>query len=69
MVAPPMTLFLERLTELHRTVPALLPFALAVYGGPSAYLWTDQEGRQHTILQGEGVEQGDPLAPAFYALA
>jgi hypothetical protein len=39
------------------------------YGQPSEYVWTDDSGTQHTIRQGEGGEQGDPLMPALYALA
>ena len=48
---------------------ALLPFVRLWYGQDSTYTWTDQEGTTHTIQQGEGVEQGDPLAPALFSLA
>ena len=37
-------------------------------GQPSEYLWFDEQGRAHSILQAEGGEQGDPLMPALYAL-
>ena len=40
-----------------------------LYGSQSRFLWTDDEGVVHTILQGEGGEQGCPLMPALYALA
>ena len=31
------------------------------------YVWEDEEGVNHEVLQGEG-EQGDPLMPALFAL-
>ena len=44
----------------------LLPFVRSFYGAPSTYLWEDEMGTTHEILQGEGGEQGDPLmAPAL----
>ena len=45
-----------------------LPFVLQFYGSASSYLWEDQEGTVHTILQAEGGEQGDPLMPALFSL-
>ena len=33
------------------------------YGRPSWYLWEDSTGATHTVHQGEGGEQGDPLMP------
>ena len=48
--------------------PSLLPFILQFYGAPSEYIWEDNEGVHHTILQGEGGEQGDPLMPALFSL-
>ena len=36
-------------------------FVRLFYSEPSAYLWEDAEGVVHTIHQGEGGEQGDPL--------
>ena len=45
-----------------------LPFVLQFYGRPSTYLWEDDCAAVHEITQGEGVEQGDPLMPALYAL-
>ena len=45
------------------------PVCAAWYGGTSAYLWWDAEGRRHEISQGDGCEQGDALVPALYALA
>ena len=38
------------------------------YSSPSRYLWEDQEGVVHTIDQGEGGEQGDPLMPLLFSL-
>ena len=55
-------------TALHTTAPALVPFVRAIYGTPSIFHWWDDQGAHHVITQGEGVEQGDPLAPALYAL-
>ena len=36
---------------------ALLPFVNQFYGSPSTYLWEDDEGVVHEVLQGEGGEQ------------
>ena len=47
----------------------MLPLVMALYGTQSRFLWTDDEGHSHTIAQGEGGEQGDPLMPALYSLA
>ena len=33
------------------------------YGQPSTYLWEDDYNIVHSIPQGEGGEQGDPLMP------
>ena len=38
-----------------------LPFVRMFYSSPSRYLWEEQEGVVHTIDQGEGGEQGDPV--------
>ena len=35
---------------------------------PSAYLWEDTENVAHTIHQGEGGEQGDPLMPFLFSV-
>ena len=45
-----------------------LPFVRMFYGKDSTYVWYDDEGVPHEILQGEGGEQGDPLMPALCAL-
>ena len=45
-----------------------LPFVSMFYGTPSSYLWEDSIGRVHTILQGEGGEQGDALMPLLFSL-
>ena len=34
----------------------------------STYSWWDAAGRRRDVQQAEGCEQGDPLAPALYAL-
>ena len=47
---------------------AVLPFVLQFYSQPSQYLWTDDYGDNHVILQGEGGEQGDALMPMLYSL-
>ena len=38
------------------------------YGTPSRYLWEDDAGTTHTIVQGEGGEQGDAMMPLLFAL-
>ena len=35
---------------------------------PSAYIWEDDDGMVHTIRQGEGDEQGDPLMPLLFCV-
>ena len=57
------------LRKLEEVAPALLPFVRGFNVRQSVYLWWDSQGVCHRILQGEGCEQGDPLAPALYALA
>ena len=47
----------------------LVPHVRMLYGHQSHFLWTDDAGTTHTIEQGEGGEQGDPLMPALFALA
>ena len=56
------------LGKLREVAPSLVPFVRAFYGRDSRYLWWDSEGTRHDVPQGEGCEQGDPLAPALYAL-
>ena len=46
----------------------ILPFVRMFYGGPSTFLWEDDLGGVHHILQGEGGEQGDPLMPMLFSL-
>ena len=57
------------LAKVHDVAPPLLPFVRGFYGHPSVYHWYDEAGRFHEIHQGEGIEQGDSLAPALFALA
>ena len=45
-----------------------LPFVRMFYGAPSFYLWEDSSGVTHTIPQGEGGEQRDPLMPLLFSL-
>ena len=56
------------LLKLCDVAPALVPFALLFYGLTSEYQWWDDDGVRHGIPQAEGCEQGDPLAPALFAL-
>ena len=42
-------------------------FARMFYGSPPSYLWDDSSGVTHTIPQGEGGEQGDPLMPLLFS--
>ena len=50
------------LSKLREVAPELLPFTRMFYG--RVQLWWDNR----EVRQGEGCEQGDPLAPALYAL-
>ena len=56
------------LTALKSAAPELLPFVRLFYGRPSTYCWWDESGQCRDIAQGDGCEQGDPLAPALFAL-
>ncbi|OLP88324.1 hypothetical protein AK812_SmicGene30376 [Symbiodinium microadriaticum] len=56
------------LTALQDAAPSLLPFVRLFYGRTSIYYWWDDTGRRREVHQGEGCEQGDPLAPALYAI-
>ena len=47
---------------------SILPFVHLFHGRPSTYLWEDNVGTVHTIDQGEGGEQGDPLLPLLFAV-
>ena len=54
-----------------RDFPALAPLIPLVrmfYGADSEYLFYDESGHAHTILQAEGGEQGDPLMPGLFAV-
>ena len=57
--------------EALRRVPGgdqVLPFVRLFYDRHSTYLWEDDAGTVHHIVQGEGGEQGDPLMPLLFAL-
>ena len=47
---------------------AILPFVRVSYASPTRYVWRDDDGVDHDIVQGEGGEQGDPLMPLLFAL-
>ena len=47
---------------------SVLPFVSQFYGTASTYIWEDDSGVVHEIVQGEGGEQGDPLMPALFAV-
>ena len=57
--------FLDKLAEV---TPSLVPCVRAFYARQSVYLSWDGAGA-HRILEGDGCEQGDALAPALFALA
>ena len=46
----------------------VVPFVRMFCGSPSSFLWEDASGVTHTIPQGEGGEQGDPLMPLLFSL-
>ncbi|CAL1131071.1 unnamed protein product [Cladocopium goreaui] len=54
--------------KLLEVAPALVPFTRAWYGAPSEFLWWEQHNVCHRVPHGEGLEQGDALAPALFAL-
>ena len=54
--------------KLKEVAPQVLPVVRSLYARVSTYLWWDDDGRCHEIEQAEGVEQGDSLAPALFAL-
>ena len=54
--------------KLKGVAPLILPFVRSLYARVSTYLWWDDSSRCHEIAQAEGVEQGDSLASALFAL-
>ena len=52
-------------SKLHAVAPALIPFARLWYGQRSTIF---AAGQRRSILQGEGANKGDALAPGLYAL-
>ena len=47
---------------------SVLPFVSQFYSSASTYLWDDESGATHEIVEGEGGEQGDPLMPSLFAV-
>ena len=47
---------------------SVLPFVSQFYSSASTYIWEDDVGVVHDVVQGEGGEQGDPLMQALFAL-
>ena len=47
----------------------MLPLVRLFYSDPSVFLWEDDLGAVHHIVQDEGGEQGDPLMPLLFCLA
>ena len=47
----------------------LVPFVRQWYGLQSDFRWIDENGISHTIVQGDGGEQGDALMPGLFCLA
>ena len=56
------------LAKLHEvpSLQGLLPFVRATHATPTSYVWEDEAGVQHRIIQ---AEQGDPLMPLLFSLA
>ena len=52
------------LSKLSEVVPALLPFARAIYARTSTFLWWDDEGTLHEISQAEGLSKEIPSRQA-----
>ena len=53
---------------LHDVDHTAVPFVSMFYGTLSRYLSEDDAGTTHTIVQGEGGEQGDAMMPLLFAL-
>ena len=47
----------------------IIPFVRSFNGQPSTYFREDDAGEVHSIPQGEGGEQGDPLMPLLFFFA
>ena len=47
---------------------AAVPFVSMFHRTASTYLWEDDEGTTHKIVQGEGGEQGDAMMPLLFSL-
>ena len=57
--------------ELHhqQELNGLLPFVRLWYARQTTFLWHDENGHAHQVMQGDGGEQGDALMPALFCLA
>ena len=53
----------------HDTLKCLMPFVRLWYLHESVFYWFDDNGKRHTITQGDGGEQGDALMPGLFSLA
>ena len=60
-----------RLAELWRQpeLRSLIPFVRLWLNRQSVFVWTDDNGEPHDVVQGEGGEQGAALMPALFCLA
>ena len=52
---------------IHKVHDAAVPFVSMFYGAASSYLWKDDGGTTHTIVQGEGGAQGDAMMPLLFS--
>ena len=54
----------------NRTTPCCKPVrgSYSSSSPPSTYIWEDDVGDVHQIVQGEGGQQGDPLMPSLFCI-
>ena len=60
MISSPRSAMMQGIQKVHG---AAVPFVSMFYGTASTYLWEDDEGTTHKIVQIEGGEQGDTMMP------
>ena len=53
---------------MEAAAPEVAAALKAWYTGPSEHLWRDAAGRFETVTSTRGFDQGDPLAPAAFAI-